>query len=82
MSKNQWKLGYTGVSVTEFGYQGVSVSEQGRGSRYLNQTSVSVSEFFVFLFGYRDPWDKKIAKNSKMAFSQVLSQLERFCAGF
>ena len=22
----------------------------------------SVSEFFVVLFGYRDPWDKKVAK--------------------
>ena len=48
---------FAAIKITQ--YTGVSVSEQRWGSRYPNKTGVSVSEFFVFLFGYRDPWAKK-----------------------
>ena len=61
--KNQFELKFldtTEVMVSFIHYYtGVSVSELRWGSRYPNKTGVSVSEFFVFLFGYRDPWAKK-----------------------
>ncbi len=50
--------------------------------RYRTKQVSRYPNFFVFLFGYRDPWDKKIAINSKMAFPQLLSQLDRFWVGF
>ena len=53
-----------------------------QGSRYPNKTNSDslseqiLAELFGYrgsVFGYRDPWDLKVAKKSKMALSQLLS---------